>query len=167
LLTHWRELFRFPPQLQHLQVFLEQKDVLTEGVAEKQETLVLKQDSVAVCTFKASDLELGTVSFVKKLCSNRLRTCMLVDVRPMLAASAGHGFSYLLMFDCENAASAVLARLRRSWCEPSSPASACSSAASAAETHASTGSPAASAAKTHASDSEGELEHLDSSGDEA
>jgi hypothetical protein len=152
LLTPWQELFECPPQLENVRLFADYEVLPTEGVPVREEILVLKQDSLLLCTFRARDLEFGNVSFVKKRCGEDLRTCMLFDVRPMLAASLGQGFSYLVMFDCESEASAVLERLRRSWCAPASAAS----------------SATASPARTlfELSYAEWELEHLDSSGDE-
>ena len=159
LLTHWRELFECPPQLENVRLFVDYEVVLTEGVPVREEILVLTQDSQLFCTFRASDLDFGTLSFVKKPCGEDLRTCMLFDVRPMLAAILGRGFSYLVMFHCDREASAVLERVRHSWCAPH--ASACASNLSA-------GGSTASSARTlgELRCPEWELEHLDSSSDE-
>ena len=89
---------------------------------------------------------------------------MLFDVRPLLAASLGRGFSYLVMFHCESDASAVLEHLRCSWRAPDASESAARLSASSA------GAPACrGVALRHLvepSCSEWELEHLHSSSDE-
>ena len=87
-----------------------------DGVRKTQDILVVKQASMLLWTFRASDLESATLSFVKAPRDRDLATCMLLDVRPMLADCAAEGFSYIVMFECELQAAVVRNLLQRSWC---------------------------------------------------
>jgi hypothetical protein len=124
LMTHWRELFDSPPHSKNVRMFAEYELVASDGVKRTQDILVLKQGSLLLWTFRASDLDVGTLSFVRHHhqapSGNELRTCMLLDVRPMLASMSGEGFSYLVMFDCDREAAVLRNWLQRAWCSQTS-----------------------------------------------
>jgi len=119
LMTHWRELFDSPPH-RNVRLFTEYELVATDGVKRTEDILVLKQGSLRLWTFRATDLDVGTLSFVQAPSGNELRTCMLLDVRPMLASLSGEGFSYLVMFDCDGEAAVLRNWLQRAWCSQTS-----------------------------------------------
>jgi hypothetical protein len=116
LLTHWGELLGSAREWTHLRLFADYELVEVDGVRKTQDILVVKQASMLLWTFRASDLESATLSFVKAPRDRDLATCMLLDVRPMLADCAAEGFSYIVMFECELQAAVVRNLLQRSWC---------------------------------------------------
>jgi hypothetical protein len=97
-------------------LFADYELVEVDGVRKTQDILVVKQASMLLWTFRASDLESATLSFVKAPRDRDLATCMLLDVRLMLADCAAEGFSYIVMFECELQAAVVRNLLQRSWC---------------------------------------------------
>jgi hypothetical protein len=121
-MTHWRELFDSPPHSENVRLFTEYELVASDGVKRTEDILVLKQGSLRLWTFRATDLDVGTLSFVQAPSGNELRTCMLLDVRPMLASLSmwGEGFSYLVMFDCDGEAAVLRNWLQRAWCSQTS-----------------------------------------------
>jgi hypothetical protein len=121
-MTHWRELFDSQPHSENVRLFTEYELVASDGVKRTEDILVLKQGSLRLWTFRATDLDVGTLSFVQAPSGNDLRTCMLLDVRPMLASlsMSGEGFSYLVMFDCDGEAAVLRNWLQRAWCSQTS-----------------------------------------------
>jgi hypothetical protein len=100
----------------HLRLFADYELVEVDGVRKTQDILVVKQASMLLWTFRASDLESATLSFVKMPRDRDLATCMLLDVLLMLADCAAKGFSYIVMFECELQAAVVRNLLQRLWC---------------------------------------------------
>ena len=116
LLTHWGELLGSAREWTHLRLFADYDLVEVDGVRKTQDILVVKQASMLLWTFRASDLESATLSFVKMQRDRDLATCMLLDVLLMLADCAAKGFSYIVMFECELQAAVVRNLLQRLWC---------------------------------------------------
>ena len=118
LLTHWGELLGSARAWTHLRLFADYELVEVDGIRKTQDILVVKQASMPLWTFRATDLECATLSFVKAPRDQGRATCMLLDVRPMLADCAAEGFSYIVMFEYELQAARVRNLLQRSWCSP-------------------------------------------------
>jgi hypothetical protein len=116
LLTHWGELLGSARAWTHLRLFADYELVEVDGIRKTQDIIIIKQGSMLLWTFRASNLEAATLSFVKAQRNQALTTCMLLDVRQMRADCTAECFSYIVMFECEHQAAVVRNLLQRSWC---------------------------------------------------
>ena len=116
LVAHWRELLASAIEWTDVRLFAEIELVVEGGAKKTHDVLVLKQGARFLWTFRQDDLEAATLSFVNVPHGQDMASCMLLDVRPMLADAHAAGFSYVVLFEREGHAGIIRNLLLRSWC---------------------------------------------------
>lgn len=116
-MTDWRELFERSECWPGCRIFAEFELAVVGGVRQTQDVLVVARGALTLWTIRASDLEVGTLSFVKAEDERGvLRTCMLLDVRPIVVDARSEGFAYLFLFEHDAEAGVLFNWLKRAWC---------------------------------------------------
>lgn len=116
LMAHWRELLASAIEWTDVRLFAEIELVVEGGAKKTHDVLVLKQGARFLWTFRQDDLEAATLSFVNVPHGQDVASCMLLDVRPMIADAHAAGFSHVVLFEREGHAGIIRNLLLRSWC---------------------------------------------------
>jgi hypothetical protein len=128
LMTPWDELLKSAVVWKHVRLFMEIDIVRTTHGRKTEDIIVLRQHSAEIFTFRPTDLNAATLSFVWAPDGAQVVPCMLLDVLPRLADKHCEAFSYVVMFQQEGHARLVHNRLQGSWYQKPSPV-ACADAA--------------------------------------
>jgi hypothetical protein len=121
LMTPWDELLKSAVVWKHVRLFIEIDIVKTEHHRKTEDIVVLRQHLMEIFTFRSTDLNAATLSFVWAPYGAQVFPCMLIDVLPRLADAHAEAFSYVVMFQHEGHASLVQNLLYGSWYKPRPP----------------------------------------------